>query len=112
MNFIELKQKIEEFQLQEMRSDTSELFEFVIRADYMDRLYAILERYFGPPFKPTDEKPSQSIIKYTEPYGGIQLGQTLYFVENKGFSSLALLWPWGNGESVTVKIISGLVLRQ
>ena len=112
MKFIELKQKIQEFQLQEMRRDTSELFEFVIRAEYMERFYAILEQYFGPPFKLADDKPSQNILKYTEPYGGIRRGQRLYFVENKGLSSLALIWPWGNRESITVKIMSGLVLGQ
>ncbi len=105
MTYTELLEELKKMQIEEIRADSSEKLEFALRTDHLTQLNGILESYFGPPLKPLNERPSRQAIHYASPYGGIRRGQTLYCKEGDTVFDFALLWPWGDGTCVTVKII-------
>jgi hypothetical protein len=105
MTYTKLLEKVKKLKIEETRTDSFEMLEFVIHRDYLSQLNGILESYFDQPLKPPNEKPSRLVDKYASSYGGIRQGQTFYFRECDTVLNFALLWPWGDGILVTVKII-------
>ncbi len=105
MTYTKLLEDVKKLEIEELRADSSEMLEFAIRTDYLSQLNGILESYFGPPLKPPNKRPSRQEVIYASPYGGIRRGQTLYCIERDTVLNIALLWPWGDGTCVTVKII-------
>jgi hypothetical protein len=105
MQYHQLIEKIKEKRTEEIRSDTSDYFECVIRTSNLNRLAPDFESCFGTPRKPCGSRPDRSVARYSEPYGGIRKGQTLYYAEEKGEAVMLLIWPWNNGDLSTVKII-------
>ena len=63
-----------------------------------------LEEFFGSPKKPAGAKPSGEIADLVSDFGGILKNQTLYYIAKDGFSNIAMIWPWSDGKSTTVKI--------
>lgn len=106
MNSEVLKEEINKFILKEVRGSSAQTFEFIISANYLDDLHKTLEGFFGPPLKPSERKPTRQEKNQADPYGGIRIGQTLFYRAEGNAFSIALIWPWGNGESATVKIFS------
>ena len=104
MNFTELVGLLKEIPCDEMRKDSEGYYEFVISCQNLDRLYPILESYFGAPFKKPGASPSQKAKDVSKRYGGIQKQQTLYYVERDGLLHCAMIWPWGDGTRATVKM--------
>ena len=104
MNYAGLKEQIVKLQPKEVRIDSTEAMEFVMAAGRADEFQAALEKYFGPPLKPKNQKPTSTDKSLASPHGGVRFEQTLFFKEGDGSCSIGLLWPWGNGESITVKI--------
>ncbi len=104
MNFDEMIESVNQCEFQEVRSTAGHYFEAVVSEDNLKRLEEVLKKYFGPPFKPASKAPSNEILDYTEPYGGIYEGQTFYFLEHDDTFDGAMIWPWNNGSSTTVKI--------
>ena len=105
MTHSQLLEELKKVDIEEIRADTTEKFEFALRTDYLTQLNGILQRYFGPPLKPPNERPSRQAAYYASSYGGIRRGQTLYCREGETVFDFALLWPWGDGTYVTVKIL-------
>jgi len=105
MTYTKLLEEVKKLKIEETRTDSFEMLEFVIHRDSLSQLNRILESYFDQPLKPPNEKPSRLVVKYTSPYGGIRQDQTFYFRECDTVLNFALLWPWGDGTLVTVKII-------
>jgi hypothetical protein len=106
MNTEALKEEINKFILEEVKESSAEIFAFTIGSNYLDSLHKTLVGFFGPPLKPAERKPTRQEKKQAEPYGGIRIGQTLYYSADDNAFSIALIWPWGNGEKATVKIFS------
>ena len=104
MTYPELIEAVKKLGFREKRTDLSEYLEFVIQRDRVNELSPILERFFGPPIKPAGEPPSNKTQKHTAAYGGVRTDQTLYLVEDDTVSNCAILWPWNDGQLVTVKI--------
>ena len=50
-------------------------------------------------------KPGREANEFAKEYGGIQVGQVLYYRGSEGISQLAMIWPWQDGVRLTVKII-------
>ena len=104
MTYSDLLAEVKKLKFLETRSDTQELLEFVIATAYHHHLQTILESFFGPALKPAGESPHPQAQKYTAAYGGIQKNQTLYYTHRDGCSFAAMIWPWGDKLSATVKI--------
>ena len=105
VTFQELLKEIQKFRLKEKRAYTEDYLEVVIPADALSELRLILTGHFGEPLKWPGKHSSKEADHYSKPYGGIQRNQTLYFRKGEQGHELVLLWPWGNGTLITLKII-------
>jgi hypothetical protein len=105
MTFQDLLAQIQTLKVEESRGQTGEYFEAVISRADLDPLHKILTAYFGAPLKPEGHSPSSEAKEHAGPYGGIRKDQTMYFRLDGEYSEYALLWPWGSGNRVTIKII-------
>ena len=105
MTFQDFLAQIKTLKVEETRAQTEEYFEAVISKDGLGPFHEILTIYFGPPLKPEGHSPSGKARRHAKPYGGIRKDQTMYFRCDKNHSEYALLWPWGSGTRVTIKII-------
>jgi hypothetical protein len=63
-----------------------------------------LNAFFGLPLKPANQNPSGDAKKVTKDVGGIRKEQTLYYMKKDSLQYWALLWPWSNGTSVTLRL--------
>jgi len=104
MTFQELLEEIQQLKIEEKRSSSEDYLEVVVAKPAFDALLRILKTYFGEPLKPQGKHPSGEANRQAKAHGGVRGDQTLYFLKDGLQESLALLWPWGGGERVTVKI--------
>lgn len=109
MNFSQLTGDLKKIPFDEQRKESEGYFEFVLLKQELLRLYPVLEKYFGTPFKPAGIAPSHQAQDYTKQYGGIQKQQTLYYMKRAGLSNCAMVWPWNDGSRATVKIAQGRI---
>ncbi len=89
---------------QELRSDDEEYFELVVKTTDLPKVNQILETFFGKAVKPAGAKPSADDKKMANEYGGIRDDQTLYYLAAEELYYYSFIWPWANGQSVTVKV--------
>jgi len=104
MTFQNFLAQIQAVRIEESRAHTDEYFEAVISKPGLEPLHKILEAYFGPPLKPEGRSPSMEARRHAKPYGGIRKEQTMYFRQDGEHSECALLWPWGSGVRITIKV--------
>ena len=109
MTFDELAQTLQNLPVDEQRKRSEGYLEFVLSTPNLIHLYPVLEKYFGPPFKPPGTSPTKEAEDHARSYGGILKHQTLYFLKRDGLANCALIWPWGDGSRVTVKVAQGVV---
>lgn len=105
MDFSDFLNQIKKLQCQEKRASTLEYTELVVAKPHWNEMASVLNAYFGQPLKPQGQNSSRDTDQCAKPYGGVRKDQTLYFKKNETGTYAALLWPWGNGTSVTLKII-------
>jgi hypothetical protein len=105
MTFEELIDQVQKLNCEEKRALEANYSEVVVTKDVLPSLNAILQTYFGVPFKPLGKSANPEAARYAKPYGGVESNQILYLKKSASSVELALLWPWGSGASVTVKII-------
>ena len=105
--FSELTGQLKTAPMDELRKEAPGYLEFVLTTHELPGVYPILEDYFGPPFKPAGMAPSKEATLRTADYGGIEKQQTLYYVEDGGISSCAMIWPWQDKVRATVKVAQG-----
>ena len=105
MTFQELVAELKKQRLRELRDCSEDYFEAVVSTADLAVVESVLTTYFGVPMKPAGVQASGDAGHFSKPYGGIQKNQTMYFLQKEGGNELALLWPWGNGTLVTLKII-------
>lgn len=105
MTFEELLTAVKTMKCNEKRADEKDYCEVVMAKAQMPAMIETLQTYFGNPLKPEGENPSADAKRYADSHGGIHSNQTLYHRQNGGGSEMALLWPWGSGQAVTVKIV-------
>ena len=107
MTFTDLIGQVRQSPLEQLRVCTGDYLEAVVATDQMEQLNPILSSYFGHPFKPEGQPPFPEALSSTEAYGGVHDSQTLYMNTNSALKEIALLWPWGSGSAVTLKIARG-----
>lgn len=104
ITFGEFLQQVKKVPIDEKRADLPDWLEVVLDKNQWNVLRPILEDYFGVPVKPQGQAPSIEERKITEDFGGIRPNQTLYRTERAGVRYVAMLWPWEDGNLITVKI--------
>lgn len=105
MTFPELLAEILKLKPAEKRAQEEDYLEVVVSVDSLGPFHKTLAAYFGQPLKPEGQSPSEEASKRAAAYGGIRNNQTMYFRQDATHSECALLWPWGNGTQVTVKVL-------
>jgi hypothetical protein len=105
MEFDKIKAQIRKVEPDTMRMDNENYFEVVIGHTSLEGMVRILEGIFGLPAWPSDKKLSRDMEKLIKNVGGLRKGQTLYFLDNgSGCSAFVMLWPWQDGERITIKL--------
>jgi hypothetical protein len=104
MTWNELACEVKKAKLIEMRGQEDNYLEVVVAVADLDPVTRLFNSYFGGPFKSMGELSSPEAEMYARPFGGVQTGQMLYIRKMEDLVHGALLWPWSNGSSVTVKI--------
>lgn len=87
------------------RDYSDECVELVIYKEEMAQWGKILEGILGFPVKPEGVAPRKKDRSLTEDYGGITDSQVLFYHEFEDVSVIAMFWPWGDGQSVTLKMV-------
>jgi len=105
MPFEELVVDIKKAKIEEVRVDTGDFFEAVLLKADSAGLAGTLNKFFGEPAFPSRNHLPLRISHAIKSYGGINPGQTLYFCASGAGTVIAMLWPWGDGQHITLKII-------
>lgn len=88
----------------EERSVADDYCELVFYAKDADGWNAVLSEVMGPPVKPAGENPSREDQRITKKHQGIFKNQTLYRKDADGTTTIAMLWPWQDGQLITLKV--------
>jgi len=104
LEFNNIKAEIKSVILDTLRIDNEDYLEIVIKKTSLENIMKKLEGIFGLPARPSSKKLSKEIEKLIKNMGGIREGQTLYLLEKEGCAAFAMLWPWQDGERITVKL--------
>ncbi|MBF0593571.1 MAG: hypothetical protein HQL22_01240 [Candidatus Omnitrophica bacterium] len=106
MTFQELLAEAKKIDRVEARADLAHYFEIVVAKPGLEAVEVLLRSHFGDPVKPKGHPVPAELAARTKPFGGIQPNQTMYFRQADLLGEFAFLWPWSDGLSVTVKIIT------
>lgn len=100
----DITDKSKDLKIYESRCIEDRYAELVIYNEELDQWIDILEEFLGAVAKPAGVNPSkdQSMVAYE--FGGIFENQTLFQKNYDNITAIAMLWPWQNGEQVTLKI--------
>jgi hypothetical protein len=105
MDFNAIRKDMKMFSFESLRTDCDNFFEGVIIQQELDKLNGQLKNLLGDPVYPSEEKLPHKIRQSVDGFGGIMPGQTLYYKDLGADTILAMLWPWKDGQRITVKII-------
>ena len=105
MTFEELRTSIRKIAAKEISAAVDYYLEVAVAASDKAVLEEQLQNYFGPPLKPAGLAATEECDRYAGRYGGVRSHQTLYVRKEGPGTALCLLWPWGGGGTVTVKLI-------
>ena len=105
MQFSELKAQVKGIGLGELRADEDNYLEVVVTKDKLEGICRILESFLGPPVWPPEIKLSSQIEDAIRGFGGISVGQTLYYCNEGSDTVFCMLWPWGDRNHITLKIV-------
>ena|SRR3989338_3534585 len=104
MEFDKIKAELKSVDFDTTRTDKDDYFEAVVKTEALTSLTGALGKIFGPPAWPSSNKLSKEADKIIKNFGGIRKGQTLYLSCENSFIIFAMLWPWQDGERVTIKM--------
>ena len=105
VEFNSLKTEIKKIELDVTRVDGDKYFEIVVKTRSLGDAVHLIESIFGPPAWPSRDKMSKKMEKAVKDFGGLRQGQTLYTLNTNDFSIFVMLWPWQDGERVTIKVV-------
>lgn len=104
MSFDDLLNALQNVECQEKRGADADSVELVVTPANLAAIRNELDGYFGEPLKPEGKLPNLTAVLRSKPYGGIRQNQTMYYKKDETSVYVALFWPWGSGELVTVKV--------
>jgi hypothetical protein len=111
MTFAELVAEVQKLKREELRSQAADHLEIVVATEHLEPLTRVLVSFFGPALKPQGTEPSREANRQAAAHGGIRKDQTMYFRQEGEISQCALLWPWGSGKRITVKILQVAIVE-
>ena len=106
MTYQELLNKAAGLKCSESRARLEHYFEIVVAKEDLPPVEVLLESYFGVPLKSAGQPASLELSVLARPFGGVQVNQTAYFYQGPDRGEFAFLWPWSNGLSITIKIMT------
>ena len=106
MNVKEILEKCAHLNVNEQRSLEDDYLEPVILKNDLNAWDAILKEILGPQAKPAGMEPTQEHLSLTKKLGSINSNQILYKHDFTDKLMIAMLWPWSDGEYITLKIVS------
>ena len=106
MEFTALKNEVKSLKLEELRKESETYFEVVILKATLEAIEKSLLKFLGSPVGQSQNQISAAMRKAVDEFGGVMSEQTLYFAENDCGVVFAMLWPWQDGNHITVKIIA------
>lgn len=104
MLFIQLKTLVISSELELVRADNKDYFEAVILKDKLAGVIEKIEAAFGSQKLPLDKELPLPARQAIDNLGGIRGNQTLHVFNNENNVILIMLWPWGDGRRVTLKM--------
>lgn len=104
MDFAAIKTEIKNIELDTMRADNDDYLEVVFKRGSMDKVISSLENLLGKAVWPSKERLSKDAQRIADNFGGLRKGQTLFFASREGVCVFAMLWPWQDGERITLKM--------
>lgn len=104
MLFQQLKTEIKDIGFEQVRKDNEDYLEAVILKSGLPQLTTRLERFFGSLAWPSKTSLSSQAKEVIEDFGGLRHGQALYFKQQDNQATFAMLWPWNDGEHLTLKV--------
>ena len=104
MEFDKIREEARKVEPETTRMDNENYFEAVIDHARLEGVVRVLEGIFGAPAWPSDKKLLKDTQILIKGVGGLRKGQTLYSLNKDGSSAFAMLWPWQDGERITIKI--------
>ncbi len=99
----EIRMALNNFEFQEVRVESEDYFEAVVNKSELDKMTPTLERFFGKAVPSMDILSPQAKAKVKE-LGGVMPGQSLYLKCEGEAIIFAMVWPWGSGTLITIKI--------
>ena len=106
MEFNKIKEEIKKIEPDTTRTDNESYFEVVIGSARLEEMVRALEAIFRAPAWPSKNKVKipKDVEKLIKNAGGLRKGQTLYYTAQEGHSVFVMLWPWQDGQRITVKM--------
>ena len=104
MDFNSIKKDIKTLSFEMLRTDSDDFFEAVIMKQELDKFNLRLKSLLGEPVYPAENTLADKIQKTVDSLGGVMSGQTLYYKDLGDSGIFAMLWPWRDGQRITLKI--------
>jgi len=104
MDFVALKAEIKNAGLNTVRTDNDNYMEAVVKKETVVKVTQTLENLLGKPVWPSKDRLAKETKQLVDSLGGLRKDQTLFFLNKDGVSLFAMLWPWQDGEKVTLKM--------
>jgi hypothetical protein len=104
MTINEIFEKLSVLDVKKKRSHEEDYLELVFFKKDIHAWERELKEIMGQALKPFGKKPSGEHGKLAKPYGGIRANQSLYKRNFGKYDVVAMIWPWGNGQHMTLKM--------
>lgn len=105
-DFGHLRQELRGIRFEPLRAAEDAFMEGVVSVGECTKLLVCLERFYGGAVASLDGEPA-ALTALVDQYGGLMSGQTLYCCRSQEKYVCVMLWPWQDGEHVTVKAFCG-----
>lgn len=104
MKIEEILRVLNSMEVFEKRTAEQKYYELVFYTRDLKKWMDVLTTYFGKPVKPSGVKPDKEHLDVTKNFGWIFDNQVLFKTTDDKTVRIAMLWPWEDGEHITLKI--------
>lgn len=104
MTINKILERLSVLDVKKKRSQEENYLELVFFKKDINAWERELKEIMGQAKKPFRVKPSAEHDKLAKPYGGIRANQALYQKSFHAYDVIAMIWPWGNGQNMTLKL--------
>lgn len=105
MNIVDMLESIKKIPSLQLQETAGNFFGAVLNTSELTVIQDILNTFFGEPLKPENVKATQDVTDLSCQYGGVRDNQILYYKKDGSDTTLAMIWPWGDNQKFTLKII-------